>query len=515
MTKLGDKVELTFNPWSSYPRTAIKTVVDENQYNSLSAYDRFFTILIDDPLIKKGQVWERIDNWYIHPETEVWMPKITHIKMKNMSEVKEPMKTDIHDSIYIGKLMTKYSLKAETPTLIKVGNKCLKWEEHEIASGKAKHPTEVLITEDNVDVIKSLVKAGDGNFNSIWLQPIPKYNYPKSKRKASKIKKRNIKKLYDTQKEIHDFHKPQCISVKRNSFIYKYKLADTEEDLNKDGGFYYEVRAKSERESLLDPIVAKNKFIKLVAILNKSEGLKRSSWKQHKRSPKTDDSNLHNHLRAVCIQNMISGEVRRMQWYKANKLANTDENWKFAPKFAYKKWLREERDLRKDNPKDGLTRSPNHGGIYTRRDGTRERRIKGVPGNRKVITQQIRKPILGKDETTKKKLLTIKVPIYRYVIMPQIVTGKWGGYHPAGTVLGTRIKKFCIGYETVTKEIEYTPIRKYTTKTIKCYNPSKKIKPVLSVEESAKIKQLKEQKKADQNRNRRKRKQQRKLKRTK
>jgi len=508
MINIGDKVTFDYNPWSQKPGIAIKTIVSDIDYDKLNEADKFFHLPISYALIQSHN--KRFTSQKFERNNIGHTPIITHIKIKNiknMSEVTKPMKTekDIHDLDYITRMQKLFNIKVESPEILKPGMQCLKWEVHKSDEIKSQqHPTVVDITTENINDIILHMEAD--KINSVFIRKrhvLPSKKKPKSKKAARRISRANDKELKDIIKNTHNAHKPKCVELglpkiqgnKKTTYLNKYVV----QVKNKGYKLYKTVKAHNPK-AVYDRFYKRYEGASL--LIREWHTPEARAWRRkpvRKAPSPLQQPNPNLHKRMVCIKHSETSEVRRLEWYKANKLISIDTFlhksplWAFCEKWEWKNYVNvQHTHLFKTEHGTGI--QPNS--TFSRSNGTRVRKVKGTPGHRHVKSQLIKISTLPKDEIdedgsvweilTKKKLITYKKPIYRYVTFPQICSLP-SDRSPFGTILGHKTIKFCAGYETITKEIEYTPIQKFVYKTIKVYRPLQKQKVVKTTKQEAAI----------------------------
>ena len=502
MIEIGDKITVVWNPWSSHPQTIKYEIIPKGKYMQMHPIERWNYTHQSSTLIKalEKNGYIRIDNWRIQPQTKANLPEIFHIKLKNiekMSEVTKPTKTekDIHDLDYIQRIQKVFTQKVEDPSILNLGMKALIWEVFDTQHGKSiikqRHPMVINVTDENIDELKQRINRKDGVYNTVRIIPTKTLQLPKSKKEFCRIKKQNKRELKKVIKNVHNKHKNNVVSFGKPG---QHNL------------LRWQVQGKinGSRETLIVKAKTCELAHKEATWLGLKEAMvlmcldtlskERKPVKTHRRPLKQANTNPNAHLRMVCIKHTDTREVKRLEWYKANKIVNGDKKWAYCEKWEHKRYVNMQHTaLRQMNPH---ANSIVPGSMFTRAKGLRISKRKGIPGNRLVKSQLIKISTLPKDEIdengdaweilTKTKQITVRTPIFRYVTFPQIVKNTRGvRYWPVGTILGQKTVKFIIDWKTETKEIECPIIKKYVYKTIKIYNPPKRKKVERTTQENA------------------------------
>jgi hypothetical protein len=396
----GDKVTVKWYPWSPHHITVVKEVVSEKKFNKMGPVEKMVHMTPKGPLaqIISPKIKHKIYGGTAKLGVNEFNWKIT----RTMSEVK-PMKTDIHSIEHITELQKIYTKKPRKADDICIGMTCLKWVNYPNKNGFESHPTEVLITKENIDDITKEILSTKA-FTTVWLKSWKPRNRVSNK-EFRRIKKRNLIQLGKYQKHIKHAHQTNCVNlgkvktqvnIKRaTAYIIQIRFVGSDlHQRQKHHNFKNPIYRKMTAMSPMDVYWKFRKQFKTADFLirewNSIEG---KVWRRSlvRRAPRRvkrdvrDDINPNQHLRMVCIKH-ITGEVQRIPWHKANRIVNKDETWKFCEKWEYKRWMNMKYDYRwktRKGPDAGVV----SGSTFSRAKGTRVRKAKGVPGTPEYRTK--------------------------------------------------------------------------------------------------------------------------------
>jgi len=552
MIQIGDEVTIQWYPWSSHPITITYEIISNKSFWKMGHVEKMLYICPDNTLFKLINL--RQDPGYLFEKRNkkglLQIHHFTILNIKKMSEVKTPMKTkELKKFLNEGKkLMFKLpDYRGGTHTwVIFPKNENEKGEKKYRLMVNGKYWDEIetwkvdnIYTKDKMKDWTNEAKLIDADRRSLMEMDTPFIDYNntlgkylinesvvkeqlpkkiKSKKQFRRIERNNLNKLKKITKKIHHAHQRNCITVPETKHVEVIKNHDKHENKLKIyriiceyNRVHFNVTARTTEQAYNKAVLRGYGDVKVAYIVKVLIGGK-SSLKKAYKPIKTDDSQLHAHLRMVCIKHDETGDIQRLKYYQAEKIVKSEEReWNFCGKWEYKRFISTQHAILKGNRKDGIQ----PGSTFARSKGLKGK-PKNVIGHRNEKLQLIKKSILGKDQITKKKIIILKVPIYRYVITPITKSDKslhWidegrlrindnlKGF-PAGTIFGNRVIKYCVGYEDVKQEIEYVPIKKYTYKTIKVYNPKVRKQVKLTVQERADIKDKKEKIQLERNKQR-------------
>lgn len=515
MIQIGDKVTIQWFPWSSHPITVEKKVWFDKVVRKMGPIERMGYISPKSPIFDRMQLGQ--NPGYVRINNQNKLPEIYQfktIKIEKMSEAEEPMKT-IYDKInnlnHISDLLKKYTIKIDKPDKLQIGDTCLIWMTHIIDENKSESfPVEVIVDEGVLEDLSLRMNKG-GLLDFVKIKPEPIFKERTLNKKQRKTWKSNECELKKKRKHIKHIHQRNVMSLgkpkpqvnklhKIENYIVEIKFFGLELDRRKQfprftNPIYRQVKALNSADAY-KKIEARYKGAEFT-IKKWKDTLgtpwRRSSLRRAPRPLKTDDSNLHADLRMVCIKHIATGEVQRIKWYQAECILSKDHNWDFCPKWEWKRHINKQVDLAKNDIKTGLHKGPFTRDIFTRREGRRIRKLKGIPGNRRTKTQSISKIIKSKKVRVDifKPIFDIKERLIPHIgRMYQITDGKKG--LPPNSFTKKKIEVIFEGFEKVnTVEFE-KPEKTIISKTLKITNYQQKTRIKLNTAESAFLREEKD-----------------------